>query len=258
MKRNTIFLLGLLYLTNVVSATEIGNYNNGNGTIIDQRNNNDSIIITRKCETEVVIGDLADEDQRVIYDNYRDRNAIGELQDNDKIQTLEIYKVLYKNKPEDEWNRASGELWYKINFENLIGWICISPDYLGKYSDPYTNNRWQIIDSIQSSGKKWTIRALDQTLSVWENLNIRENPGITGNKVLYTIRPKDTDPPQSNVEVIAITEEVEIIDGIEDHWVKVKYKQYIGWIFGGYATAERGGPKYYIPEKRVRFDLGWY
>lgn len=48
------------------------------------------------------------------------------------------------------------------------------------------------------------------------------------------------------------------IDGRKDHWLKVKYKDYTGWIFGGYASAERGGPKYYIPESSIEFDIGWY
>ena len=99
---------------------------------------------------------------------------------------------------------------------------------------------------------------MDQTLSVWENLNIHDNPGVEGNSVIYTIRPNDTDPYQSNVEVIAMTEEVETIDGRTDHWLKVNYKENTGWIFGAYASAERGGPKYYIPENSIIFDLGWY
>ena len=29
------------------------------------------------------------------------------------------------------------------------------------------------------------------------------------------------------------------------------------WIFGGYTTVERGGPKYYLPEAIIAFDLTW-
>ena len=55
------------------------------------------------------------------------------------------------------------------------------------------------------------------------------------------------------------TEETETIDGLTDHWLKVEYEPgKFGWIFGGYASVERGGPKYYIPEKTVIFDLSWY
>lgn len=258
MKKN-ILIVSIIFAVSHLSFAEItANYNNANGTILLEKEENDTKVIIRKCEVDVTIGDLAKEKERIIYDDYKNKNVIGQLQDNDKIKVLEIYRIDYLNKPSNKWGNISGELWYKIESNTTTGWICLSSDYIGKYTDPYYNNRWQITNLIQSSGKNWTVRTMDQTLAVWENLNIREYPGISGNRVIYTIRPNDTDPYQSNVEVIAMTEEVETIDGIKDHWLKVKYKDYIGWIFGGYATAERGGPKYYIPEYSVEFDLGWY
>ena len=48
------------------------------------------------------------------------------------------------------------------------------------------------------------------------------------------------------------------IDGFTDYWLKISYKGYEGWIFGGYAYAERGGPKYEIPEEEIKYKLGWY
>lgn len=55
------------------------------------------------------------------------------------------------------------------------------------------------------------------------------------------------------------TEETETIDGLTDHWLKIEYaSNKYGWIFGGYASVERGGPKYYIPEAMIIFDLSWY
>lgn len=55
-----------------------------------------------------------------------------------------------------------------------------------------------------------------------------------------------------------MTQEKESIDGESDFWLKIKYKDFEGWIFGGYASIERGGPKYYIPENIVIFDLSGY
>ncbi len=54
---------------------------------------------------------------------------------------------------------------------------------------------------------------------------------------------------------LAAVEEEDTVDGITDRWVQVSYKDYEGWIFGGHASAERGGPKYYIPEQLIAFDL---
>ena len=63
----------------------------------------------------------------------------------------------------------------------------------------------------------------------------------------------------SNIAARIITEETETIDGLTDHWLKIEYaSNKYGWIFGGYASVERGGPKYYIPEAMIIFDLSWY
>ena len=150
------------------------------------------------------------------------------------------------------------ELWYNIKSDTMEGWICIYSGYIAFFRDPYFDNRYEILEVIESAGKKWTVRSIKQSLSVWENLNIRAKPGINGTNVVYTIRPGTTDPRQTNVEVIAITEERDTIDGKNNYWLKINYKDFTGWIFGGYASAERGGLKYYIPEDMVHFDLGWY
>jgi len=39
------------------------------------------------------------------------------------------------------------------------------------------------ITKIESSGKKWTIRRMDQTISIWERLNVRDRPGLGGKKL---------------------------------------------------------------------------
>ena len=44
--------------------------------------------------------------------------------------------------------------------------------------------------------------------------------------------------------------------GKKDYWLKIKYEDYTGWIFGAYIDIERGGPKYYIPEDVIEFGLG--
>lgn len=234
------------------------NYNGGNGTIISSTNENGIIKTIRKCEiNNIKIGDLLNEKNRDIFSNYNFETKIGKLKDNDEVKVIEVCTIEYLNKPKDRWNNPAGELWYKISLNNETGCICTSSDFLGQYTDPYFANRYEILEEI-TTNKKWTVRRMDQTLSVWENLNIRNKPGTDNTKVIYTIRPRDTDPVQSNVDVIAMTQEKETIDGKTDYWLKIKYKNYEGWIFGGYASAERGGPKYYIPENTVIFDLSWY
>ena len=248
----------LISLISCLSLFAAPNYEGGNGTIISEKTENYKKVIIRKCELDVKIGDLLTESNRTIFDNYTGGKEIGKLKDNDKIKVLESCVITNTDSPADKWGNVSGEVWYKINFAGKNGWINIEKKSVGQYSDPYYNNRYEILETIELDGKKWTVRRLDQKVSVYENLNIRNNPGTKNTKVVYTIRPKDTDPIQTNVDVIAITQEKETIDGKTDYWLKIKYKNYEGWIFGGYTSVERGGPRYYIPEAKVEFNLGWY
>ncbi|MCI1209567.1 MAG: SH3 domain-containing protein [Treponema sp.] len=248
MKKNICLILIQVIIISIIFAAEKPNYNEGNGTIISITNQENCKITIRKHNQKVKIGDLATEKRRIIYDDYFSKKIIGKLNDNDEINILEICRL-------DFTNTNKPEIWFSIKKDNLAGWIFIGND---KYSDPYRNNCWEILGQIQDKKSIWTVRRLEQSLSVWENLNIRNLPGVKGTTVIYTIRPGDKDPAQSNVKVLAMTEELDFIDGSYDHWVKIEYKGNIGWIFGKYTSAERGGPKYYIPKDSIGFYLGWY
>lgn len=89
-------------------------------------------------------------------------------------------------------------------------------------------------------------------VSVWEKLNVRDAPCLGGKKVfLLHDFTEGTKNAQENHTITAMTEETENIDGLTDHWLQIEYApNTYGWIFGGYVSVERGGPKYYIPEKR--------
>lgn len=257
--KKCFFIAIILFLISSFTFA-IPNYNNGNGTIISESNINNVKIIIRKCTVEVTIGDLLREQNRIIFDGYLRGKEIAILKDNDKVSVLEICSIEYLDKPKDQWGNPQGELWYKIQKAEVTGWIHISLTTLGKYTDPYYNNRYEIIEQIDSSGKKWTIRSMDQTVSVWEKLNVRDKPGLGGGKLfLLHDFEEGTRSPQENYTVFAMTEETETIDGKTDHWLQIEYAPgKYGWIFGGYASVERGGPKYYIPENTVVFDLSWY
>lgn len=256
MKKSLVCVSLLLIFAQFAFA--LPNYNNGNGTILSEKTENGIKITIRKCELEVVVGDLLDEKYRDVYTAFEKKKSIGKLRDNDKIKVLRICRKDYLNEPKNEDGNVKGELWYNIKSDTMEGWLCIYSGYISSASDPYFDNRYEILEVLENAGKKWTVRSLNQRLAVWVNLNIRDKPGTSGTAVLYTIRPGTTDPQQTNVELIAITEERETIDGKTDRWIKISYKDFTGWIFGGYASAERGGPKYYIPEHMIDFDLGWY
>lgn len=231
------------------------NYNNGNGTIIFETVEGNKKTEIRKCEMAIIIGSEIADSSKIIYDDYKTCNEIGKLESGDSIQILEICTIKFSEKPSDKWGFPYGERWYKIKIKELIGWIHISISSVENYNDPYYENRFEILDTFELNGKRINARKLNQIVTVWESLNIRNLPDVKNTSVIYTIRPGEEDPYQTNVEVIAISEDKETIDNITDYWLKIKYKDYEGWIFGGYTTVERGGAKYYFPEVFIKSEL---
>ncbi len=234
----------------------VPNYANGNGTIVFSSNTDGVSTIIRKCEMSVTIGPMLSEDGHMMYKDHNRDEPLAILTDGDTMQILQTCSIRRFNEPKSKCGSVSGEHWYKIKYEGQEGWICSCDSFLGGMNDPYEDNRFEILETLSFAGKTWTVRKMEQTLSVWENLNIRQNPGINDNVVVYTIRPGDTDPHQTNVKTLAITEESDTIEGMTDRWLKISYKGHEGWIFGGYTSAERGGPRYYIPEQWIAFDVG--
>lgn len=262
-KRIIIMSLAFLVCNNLFSNPLIddANYNNGNGTILEREVKDGVIKERRKCEVNVEIGDLLWGKQRIIYDNYTNKKQIGLLEDNDKVQILEIYTILLPKREESE--KDSGEVWYKIKRGQTKGWIQKNARDNDFCSNPYFDNNWEILEIIKDNGKKWTVRKINQEVAVYVRLNVRDKPGLNGKKIFmlhdYDFKEGQNMNPQENHNIVAMTEETETIDGFDEHWLKVEYeKGKFGWIFGGYAGIERGGPKYYIPEQKIDFDFGWY
>jgi hypothetical protein len=119
-----------------------------------------------------------------------------------------------------------------------------------------------IIETIESDGKTWTVRKLEQSLSFigWREdiVDILDKP--RGNTI-YKV--KSTRPNLTFVHTLAITREIDTVDGIEyngklleDYWVKIIIDDdKIGWIFGKKLDVERGGPKYLTPENVEPFVI---
>jgi hypothetical protein len=235
------FLLVLFALPVVYAPCQ--EYDNGNGTIIVEFKDDDHNYVVRKHIQEIVIGDFLKEKYLKVYDN-----------PNEKTGT-ELFVLIYGEKvhiSEIFTDNLAKETWLKITADTgKSGWILYYGD------DPYKNGTWEIQEKIKTGSKIWTVRKLEQWLSVWETrLNVRDKPGVDGTKVLFQLR-LDSNEPQTNVKTLALTEEKETIDGRTDHWAKiVDGKGRIGWIFAGYADIEHGGPKYYIPEHDIAFREG--
>lgn len=252
--KKSFFIFSLL-LVHSFALYSFPNYNNGNGTILFEEVEGNKKTEIRKCEMKIVIGDELSNDSKIIYDDYKTCNEIGRLKSGDNVQIFEICTIKFSEKLSDWWGNPYGERWYRIQSEQLSGWVHRSISSGDSRSDPYYDNRFEIIETIKINGRKTNVRRLNQFVTIWENLNIRNLPDVSNTSVLYTIRPGKTDPFQTNVDVIAISNEKITIDGRSDYWFKINYKDYEGWIFGGYASVERGGPKYYLPEIYVYEDF---
>jgi hypothetical protein len=211
-------------------------YNDGNGTILERKTLNGKNYIVTKHETE---NNSIGWETFNAYENLGETNGkiIFVLSDGMVVSTLAI---AYAEERENNF-----ELWIKIkNDHGIIGWIKTDG-----YYNYYHDNNWIILERLEISGKNLTVRKLEQGLEATTRLNVRDKPSLIG-KVLFQLNPWEY------VDTLAIIEEQEIIDNIKDHWVKIKDNSgKIGWIFGGYTTVERGGPKYNSPENRIGITL---
>ncbi len=256
------------YLKQTTPIKHKANYGNGNGTVISEKEDDNQIVEIRKHIQTVKIGDLAKSEQRIIYSDTKKSNVIYNLQDNDEIYISEIWTVTTKK---DNFH----QVWLKVTANGKSGFLCFSEPYysdyykktldISLYSIPYANNKWEIIETINSSDKKWTVRKLTQTLAVFSNedkVELRDKPGEIGTQIIaYVPSSYKNGQGQINFEIEAVTEEIddqkESIYG-KERWVRITYSGKMGWIYGGYLSAERGGPKYCIPEDYIAFSLGWY
>ena len=250
MKRKIILfsIILLIFIIPVLCFSQSNNYAGRNGTILDVKNNGNSKLVIRKHIQSFQLGNLAKEYNLILYDN----PSMGAV----RIGRINIGDYININKVAEEISVEDNiSVWL---FINDAGWILFGNfnNLYTKYSVPYYEDRWSIIESIDLNNRKWTVRKMvSQYVAVEEVLNIRDKPGLAGTKVISKIVPPKEGNPVVNQEVSAVTEEVEKIDNKTDRWLKIVYQGVEGWIFGGYTHVERGGPKYWIPEYIIENKL---
>ncbi len=219
-----------------------------NGTIISIENDGNIQKVVREQRQQITIGNLATEAKRSVYAQPAQNNSqpIAMLK---MGETIQAYKIAVMTNTDT----ATVNSWLYVSTENNIqGWI-----NFGEF-DPYSNNCWEIVERITNSAGQWTVRKLDQYLSVFDLHTIYSEPGEIESNALFTLSREGTSQ-QINFTVLAITEETDTIGDMKDHWLKIIDGQgRIGWIFGEYTDAMRGGPKYSIPEPTIQFVLGSY
>lgn len=249
------------YLAETSQIPHKPNYADGNGTIISESEDELYRTIVRKHIQTIKIGDLAQGEERIIYSDMDKSEKLYELKYNDELEISQIWSVTEKE---------SGlyHVWFKVKSNGVSGFLCYSqPEYVKYYneyknsmSDPYENNKWEILETIEAGGKKFLVRKMSQGLSIFaqaDEIELRDKPGETGTKVIAYVPTSKGAGFQFNVEIEAISEEVDTENG-NKRWARITFDGKTGWIDGAYLSAERGGPKYYIPEYAIDFALGWY
>lgn len=249
MKRRLFLISLFLFATSLLFAgSPAPDFHGGNGTILYQTFDDEMNVTVRKYETAPFKGgDCLSDVEPALYDFYTCSVKIADfIWYKDTITIHELCEIEYPN------DSREGELWFQITTCGKTGWICY---YRNSTGNLYDGIRGMYTDVIQSGGKTWNIRSLNQSICVYENLNVRDAPGLAGKKVFLI--EMDEDHYFRSFTISEITAETETIDGLTDHWVKIEYQPgKFGWIFGGYTGVERGGPKFMLPEDQIDYMFG--
>jgi hypothetical protein len=237
MKRPILLILNISLIF-AYAFSQVPDYADGNGSIIERSIESGTVFTLRKHEQNVFVSDETSEDRLIVY-NEHDKISGKQIKTLSRNTYMDIHEIFSRDALATGWN----ETWLKITTQDEInGWV-----FLGN-EDPYRDDNWKIIGKIDSSGKLWTIRKLEQGLAIWETTDVRDRPGIESSKILFKlIIPSEA--TQLDLRTLAATEENDSINSITDYWAEIQDGSgRIGWMFCGNATVERGGPKYLTPE----------
>jgi hypothetical protein len=258
MRTAIITVLFAVYISSIYPQSDPDPYANGNGSIRETTINQNTKWVRRIHHQRIQIGDLSRPERLIVYSNPMEGNSteLFRLALNDYIDILEVIR-------EENTIEAIYQTWLKISTEQgNIGWINIGNN------SPYPNNGngWQIIETLVVNGRQWTVRRQYSMLALWETVDVRDKPGFDSTIIfsIVPIPPADNDGRTYSIKGFAITEEEDTIDidtlgRRTDHWVKIEDDQgRVGWIFGYFGSAERGGAKYRTPDAIIYETLGYY
>lgn len=227
------------------------------GEIISREQNGTQQVIRTNCTYTAKIGKRISKEKQIVYETYSTSHQVGKLEVGAEVTVTEICTIIDTTRPESDNGYSYGEVWYKIENANLIGWIQVEGKLVSKSCNPYYHDNYRVIDVIESNGVYWTAHAINQPVSVWKVADVHEKPGIDSTVVtkIHDFEPGSRNL-QENYTVVAITEEKDTVDGDTDYWLLIEYEPgKTGWIFGGITTVERGGPRFYIPELIIKSEL---
>ncbi|MBQ4236776.1 MAG: DUF805 domain-containing protein [Treponema sp.] len=181
-----------------------------------------------------------------IYDSFNSGTVIGHVNLGDEYTVLSLIQMTY---PQE--NDFVGTFWIEIEYGDGSGYI-----NAGRIDNPYRNDNYEPLEQIQIGEKIWTIRRFDSMFSLYNQIDIRDYPGLEGTNVIGKIKAGQNQMVM--VKSDAITEQDESSEGsfYGEPWIRIEHEGVSGWIPGVYAEIERGSIKYQTPGGILEMDLG--
>lgn len=233
MKRKFIILISIL-ISGILFAETNTLYN---GYLLKEDKIENHSYVSRRHEQTLEIGYSARDYNKIVYKDFISAEKIGKIEKGDSIRISEIIIVDDK------------KTYLKIETDTVQGYILLSEN---KW-DLYRDGNWLPQETIKSGSKVYHTLKNSQRFNVYENLRIRDVPGLDGNKIGLI---EGYGKMSVTVKTMAVTEEKDTIDGKTERWAKIEYNGIVGWVFGGYLSYERGGPRFNFPETELELDLG--
>jgi len=213
-------------------------YGNGNGTVLSYSEMGGKKIWKRKFVDVISVQTYEFTDRQFLYAEPDGQKVVCAFFNDIKLTTVEM-RVVQSDNPK------STECWLKVtDTAGHEGWVYVGAE------DPYLNDNWAIVGSVQADGKKLLLRKYNSEFSVWEPQAAYDEPSTSGTVLWHSLRTDSNS--QINFDAICVTDETYQGKYFSEHWVKVKdsYGR-IGWFPGDTLEVERGGPKYLTPEAMV-------
>lgn len=248
-----VFLSALIFAAGMLGFSGGPDYGGANGEILFEYVDSSGMVVKRKVELtiKIEIAEFLDSSMLTVYkDASKESRVLAEISNGDVLKIKEQDIVCYRSGSSRD-PRMYEEIWYKVEVSGCKGWICVYDGIRNNNLDPFNENAWEILEEDVTSNK-FTVRKLEQIIALRTDTELYSDPDMSSKVICKAGEDYDFSRGQLNLKVIAITQQKVTLNGETDHWVKVEYKGEEGWIFGGYLSNEAGGPKYAIPDYKIK------
>lgn len=253
MKSIVLFIYVMLPLLIYAQGNDI-KYSNRNGEVLEEIVSTDSIITIRKHEDSFMIHSVKEGTWRRV-----NKQSVLEVLDEPVVNSDAIFVI--PNYPiQTVIFTKSIRIEKNIKTNKVATWLYITTDYdksgwlyLGLDYDPYEDNSWLVLGTLNTINKTWNLRTFNKTVFVYPNENVYDKPDINCANIVFKTISSNV---EERVNILLITEEEDIIDGETGYWINIQDSlKRTGWIFEKSTYANRGGPVFRTPVEIIRLQF---